>query len=707
VLDLLRRLLYIILSLVVIPASIVAVHPAIMTLWNAGYLGGSEGDGGLYVWLAQAFHFNPFQALSLETNSLYPYPLTRAWSDSFLLPSLVIHLLTFAGLKVSEAYNATMFAALTLNGIAVQLLARAIVAPRFAALCAGVLFANSSYIFGNLGHPQLVFFFWVPLSWAFVIASRPTFGAWLLAGLCCASSFYCSVYYAIFSVLGLAGILALRILGRSMPILSVIPAVLGLLLGLLPIAPAAPAYLAVQEAFGTRHLFEAAAFAANGISFLSFSSFNGLFGSTAQWSHAEANLCAGYIVTAAAVAYAGIMAYRTSPKMACVTIALLVAALVSSALGPAGRASSTITGISLWALLLSSAAWAAMRRGIGSIFFGTVAIFFALSLGPSGSHGQAENSFAPLALLWGVVPGLDAIRAVGRYGAVVVMAISIAGPMGAAALSARSAIGSFALGSALVAVTLLENQVPRFPIDPPLPAPKAIKALADRVAADEASVVLPFAAKNDAGEVSWQQLATLNSRYSIWGASRTLKLVNGYSGQRSRLQQDLSVSLLEFPSAEGLDQLSRVCGLRWIVVVPSLYPSWDAALFNQKLLDLSSRVKLVESFPDGSLILELSTHSLVAPDKPVTVLSPSGSLLSLSVKPAGAIAPAQRCTLEALPIQPGGEKASTAADTAELSGQSARTLSLMSSGPRISGAPSAFSLAVTDGCSALVSCAVK
>lgn len=703
-LELLRRLLYLILSLVAIPASIAAAHPAILELWNSGYLGGAEGDGGLYVWLVQAFHASPAQAVMLETNSLYPYPLTRAWSDSFLLPSLIVHLLTFAGLKISQAYNAVIFAALALNGLAVQALARAIVAPRFAALCAGILFANSSYIFGNLGHPQLLFFFWVPLSWAFVISSRPTFGAWLLAGLCCAASFYCAVYYSIFAALGLACIFGLRLVGRSMPLLSAIPVSLGLLLGIAPIAPAIPAYLAVQEAFGARHLFEAAAFAATGISYLSFSAFNSLFGATAQWTHAEATLCAGYLISAAALAYAAIASCRCAPKLAATTAVLVLVALVGSSVKLFGDLSGTVTGLALWAIPLCGVVWAATTRSIGAIFFGTVAVFFALSFGPVGPQNHAGG---PLAALWGVVPGLDAIRAVGRYGAVVVMAACIAGPMGASALRVRSALGSIALCAALLAVTLLENRVPRFPIDPALPAPKAIKALADRVTADEATVVLPFSARNEAGEVSWKQIATLNSRYGIWSASRTLKLVNGYSGQRSRLQQDLAVSLLEFPSAESLEQLSRVCGLRWIVVVPSLYPSWDEAAFRQRLQDLSTRVSLVEAFLDGSLILELRSQAQVTPDKPLTVLAPTGSLVSLNAALAGGPSAGQPCALEAFALLPGGEKPSTPTDTAELSGQSTRTLSLLSSGPRISGAPAAFLLSVKGGCSATVSCSPK
>jgi hypothetical protein len=136
-----------------------ALHPMVRTFFTERFLGGSYGDGGLYVWLTQVFASDPRSALSFETNALYPYPRTRAWSDSFLLPSLVSYLLTQSGVSLAAAYNTVLLLALGANAGATYLLARKLGLEQVFAVAAGLIFANSSYLLGNIGHPQLLFFF--------------------------------------------------------------------------------------------------------------------------------------------------------------------------------------------------------------------------------------------------------------------------------------------------------------------------------------------------------------------------------------------------------------------------------------------------------------------------------------------------------------------------------------------------------------------
>src|SRR5690606_29944065 len=56
------------------------------------YIGGFQGDAGLYSWLtnlnSQNFLFPWF-----ETNGFYPYGYSLAWSDNFILPSLLASVL--------------------------------------------------------------------------------------------------------------------------------------------------------------------------------------------------------------------------------------------------------------------------------------------------------------------------------------------------------------------------------------------------------------------------------------------------------------------------------------------------------------------------------------------------------------------------------------------------------------------------------------
>lgn len=616
------------LSALVVLASILALHPLIVRFFSTHYLGGAEGDGGLYVWLTSSFHSSPRTALAFETGALYPYGLTRAWSDSFLLPSAFVHLLALLGFSLPVAYNVVTLAAMTLNGAATARLARALGASAPLSLAAGVSFANSSYIFGNLGHPQLLYFFWVPLAWSLVVSTPEYPRRWCLAGLCAAASFYCAVYFAVFAALGLGLIAALSVLSERISLKQMTLAGIALGIGLLPIAYALPAYLAVQEAFGERHLYEAAAFAATGLSYLAFSSLNSLWGMTASFTQPEATLCSGYLVTAVVLVAAIVRSWRRAAFLCAANSALLATVLVASSVKGHGPLPHIIAGLAAWATLLAAALMVYRLRSPAALLYAIAAVFFVLSLGPGGEQVKDEPMWAPLATLWDLLPGIDAIRAVGRYGAVVVMSINIAAALSLSTL--RSKALQAALGGALFLCTIGENAVSAFSFDPIAPTPPAFAALSKRLSPGEPAIVLPFASRAENGEVSWRNLALLNTKYSLWATPLGIRLVNGYSGQRSRLQYDLSESLLSFPSRESLTQLDRVCGLRRIVVLPDLFQNWDAKRFEEELSSLPNRLAVEERLPDGSLILWLHPGTDVHAESSPTFLVPRGGSATLT-----------------------------------------------------------------------------
>lgn len=691
-----------VLSSFVILASLLLLHPVIAAHISTHYLGGSEGDGGLYVWLAHAFHADPAQALTFETNALYPYGLTRAWSDSFLLPSALVHLLALAGLSLPLSYNVVTLAALTLNGVAASRLSRALGASPLWSLTAGVTFANSSYLFGNIGHPQLLYFFWVPLAWSLVITGAWSARRWAVAGLCAAASFYCAVYYAVFAVLGLGMIALLRVLSGTLSVRRMLTAGLAVAVGLVPVAYALPAYLAVQAAFGERHLYEAAAFAATGLSYLSFSPLNSLWGATASLSQPEATLCAGYLATVAALVGAFARSWRRAAFLCCANATLISGALIASSIKGLGPVPHIVAGIAAWLTFLAAPLLVFRLRSPATLLFALAAVFFVLSLGPGGEEVKNEPMWAPLALLYGAIPGLDAIRAVGRYGAVVVLAINVALALTVSAVRSRPL--QALLGVLLVVATVTENRVRAFSFDPPPPAPLAFAALSKRVQPSDAAIVLPFTDRNEKGEASWHTLALLNTKYSLWAAPLKLRLVNGYSGQRSRLQYDLSESLLSFPSSQSVAQLSRVCGLRWAVVVPSLIPSWDAARFESELRALEGRVAVEERLSDGSLLLSLHPSLTVTREAPATVLAPrsEGARLSFQVEDAS-----EPCALEASAVREGAESVEPQAPlTASASRGTEGFLNLPAlPGPAVR--PGIFKVAPASGCAAKIACSIR
>jgi hypothetical protein len=72
--------------------------------------------------------------------------------------------MTWAGVSLTAAYNIVLTSALGMNAAASYGLAQRVGVSAPYAAAVGILFANSSFFMGNLGHPQLLFFFWVPLA---------------------------------------------------------------------------------------------------------------------------------------------------------------------------------------------------------------------------------------------------------------------------------------------------------------------------------------------------------------------------------------------------------------------------------------------------------------------------------------------------------------------------------------------------------------
>jgi hypothetical protein len=215
-------------------------------------------------------------------------------------------------------------------------------------------------------------------------------------------------------------------------------------------------------------------------------------------------------------------------------------------------------------------------------------------------------------------------------------------------------------------------------------------------------LALPFTGRNEKGEISWSRIATLNSKYAIWGAPFSFKLVNGYSGQRSRLQYALAEGLLSFPSAESLKEVGRVCGLEWIIVVPSLEKEWNEAKFKEDLKAFSSSLSLVESFADRSLLLKVNPTATISEGKPVTFLAPEGRDLFLKVRAKGA-----SCTLKAYQLSRGEGRNDKPSHRIALSGDQETSVKLQNATPTGAGAPIAFQLEVDGACEASLSCSLR
>src|SRR4051794_18044210 len=72
--------------------------------FSTGYLGGSAGDTGIYLYLCQFFSRDFWVLPWFQTNAFYPYDFALARSDNFILPGILVSLLARI-LSLPAAWN--------------------------------------------------------------------------------------------------------------------------------------------------------------------------------------------------------------------------------------------------------------------------------------------------------------------------------------------------------------------------------------------------------------------------------------------------------------------------------------------------------------------------------------------------------------------------------------------------------------------------
>lgn len=116
-------------------------------------------------WNARAFLGGPAGLANLfNTNIFYPFPLTLAYSEHFLI--IAAQALPFLLLAQSHLFgmNLSVLVTFVLSGYGMYLLVTAWTTNRWAGLVAGLLFAFSPHRFGQLNHLELLVTQWMPLA---------------------------------------------------------------------------------------------------------------------------------------------------------------------------------------------------------------------------------------------------------------------------------------------------------------------------------------------------------------------------------------------------------------------------------------------------------------------------------------------------------------------------------------------------------------
>ncbi len=550
------------------------------------YLGGATADAGLYVWLSK---ISLFHAFDFSTPAFYPYGRSLAWSDNFLFPSLLVQGFTALGLSHVTSYNLVFFAAQLCGGYFAFRLAYFACKNFWAALLSGLSILVCTAFSAHLGHPQLQFYAFYLFGFEFLLrfffSQR---GAYLLgAGLCISLSFLCAVYWAVFLALTAALVLGVYILlrGKTLRGADLSIAAGFFIAGCLPCIFFALPYLDVKETFGPRGLYEAFYFAASGLSYLSFSPFFPQYSAFSALSHSEAHLGNGFSFLVLTFAGA-LLVFRIKDGINVrAAIYAMLLAITCSTLAVAypqlGRTYKPLCALFLWISLGFFIRWFLLckkRRPLSisphPLFsfslLGFVGLtFFALSFGPLGNPEKGEMPLGPFSLFYYLMPGFDAVRASARCGLVAILCLCLClSQLYAKLLTNKRPVFKGAFAVCFLGF-LAESFLPYYPLEPLPAAPPILNTALRETRPRDISVALPLSSMLDKNSevVSWTEYAVKNVNYMNWFADYGLSLINGYSGQRSKLMKELPRSLQDFPDERSLRALSSFAGLKYILAM--------------------------------------------------------------------------------------------------------------------------------------------
>jgi len=203
-------------------------------------------------WVAHQLPRDPFHLF--DANIFYPERLTFTYSDSAVVPALMVAPFLWLGAHPLYVYNLLLLTAFTLSGVTMFMLVRSLTGRTEAGLVAATVFTFYPYKFDHHSHLELQMTFWMPL---LLLAIHRTFdqgrlrdGVWV--GVLFALQTLSSLYYGVFLTVYLVPIAlalsmrstVLRQTTRSLAAATLIATTL--------IAPIAAPYIANRSSVGER-----------------------------------------------------------------------------------------------------------------------------------------------------------------------------------------------------------------------------------------------------------------------------------------------------------------------------------------------------------------------------------------------------------------------------------------------------------------------
>ncbi len=521
----------------------------------------------IIAWIQHALFTHP--TALFDAPIFYPTRGTLAYQDHMLL--LAVGLLPLAAVAHNPlvVYNCAVLLSFPLCGLSMYALAAHLCRDRRAAFLAGLIIAFCPYREGHIEHLNLLSAEGIPLMILGFEAARSRGGAWRWGafGLALLLCITLSLYYAGFTLLGLACYVLLLLVRRRVVIAHGAWRGLWALIAVLPVCAAfVIPYMRTQSSVGDeRRLQDIVYFSADVRDFLHAGPQSLLYGwSDALWRIAplavHQYLFPG--LTALALAIVGVLSERAKDR-------------------PVRMARSPLR-----LQPLRRAAWLRARHLLGgrrrvgadisravcapaSIYGATALMLAVLILGPYlRLFGSFTSVPMPYFIVYLLAPGFRGFRDIGRYDGVIMAYLAVAAAYGATTLFARVGIRRprlvpYAL-SAVAALLVLEYAVVQYPLQPVLSGAR-IPPVYRWLAAQPPGVVAELPLCGLRGPFCWEE-----SSYMYYSAYHWHPLINGGGGffPPGWPQRIAAVNL--FPSPRALAALRRLDVL-YIVVHPN-YP---------------------------------------------------------------------------------------------------------------------------------------
>ncbi|MCB0328464.1 MAG: hypothetical protein KDD70_02340 [Bdellovibrionales bacterium] len=616
------------------------------------YLGGSHADAGLYLYLFRHHLQHLFSDPFFSLNAFFPYPNTLAWSDNFIFPSLLAMPFYSLGISESALYSLVLLLAHLATAYCIFRLVVLISNDVPASLIAGVATLALGYITHSLGHPQLQFLFCFPLAVELLIRSvkRPIFSG-VLFGAIFVSTFLTTVYFAVF--LSLFPILFYGSLILVIPRKELFDAAVRFVLATLPwgllLIPFALPYMEAKEIFGARALHEMYAFRTTGLSFMSAPPLSILYGFTSDFSHAEAHFFPGIVIILGATL--PLLHIYNAPQLRWIgrgLIALFSLLLIGASLQTSSAFLSQFALPLLCYAVLAIAGILFFRigklerqldvhfvttRALFCTLIGITLVFVIISLGPTASPNSSYQ-LSPFALLHQFVPGFDAVRAISRAAAPALLSLTALFGLGIWQIRERFTIPTIVLVLIPVLVTV-ENLTSNYALEPRDGAPAVAEKVREIQRLSDATLFLPMTdeVKPNGTVKSWKNFALRNVDVMNWSVDHDLLVVNGYSGQRTKIMKEIPGQTVNFPDGESLDAIARIANVRYIIFGSRQISNFDPVAFRAKYEYFSDSLELLEEGGEGYYLFRFNGETRLSKQQPVRAPSHLGrGVLSLEVK---------------------------------------------------------------------------